>query len=182
MGAKWFGGIARFAIVASAVACNSILGIQDLPADSSNAPQPFDGGSSLRSCKGKVYMTESGDSCGCTGGTFYALCNANTYSQCSCTVPAGYKMGSNVPDDAGKSPGDDGGFEDATGFEDFDAGFDDVVSFEDDASFFEDDAGFFDGGGFEDDAGFFDAGGFEDATGIFDASPPPPPPLDASGR
>ncbi len=153
MGVKWFGGAARLAIVASAVACNAILGIQDLPAGSTpTTPKPFDGGASLGSCSGKVYTFQTGSLCGCTVG-YFALCNKGTFSQCSCAPPSGY-----VPDtgmDGGILEG--GGFEDA--FEDIDSGFQDFNSL-DDVTF--DDGGFDDGAfesGFED----FDGGGFDDA-------------------
>jgi hypothetical protein len=113
-----------------------------------------------------VYKVEGGDLCGCKGA-YFAVCDGNQYSQCSCTAPVGYTPAKvSVPE--ATTP-------EESGFEDFDA----TQAFEDDAGFEDFDSGFedFDSGGFEDfDSGFedFDSG-FED----FDATPVPPIP-DAS--
>jgi hypothetical protein len=182
MGAKWFGRVGRLAIVASAVACNGILGIQDLSpgAPSPTTPQPFDGGASFGKCTGHTYLAETGSACSCGGAGYFALCDMGTYSQCSCDVPPGYTPGTVVVPRDGGTGGDATGIED---FTEFDAtGFQDFNEF--DATGFQDSTDF-DATGVEDS--FFT----EDATGVEDAfledaadldvipPPPPPPPIDA---
>lgn len=149
MGARWFGGVSLVAMIASAVACNAILGVQDLPPGSGSTaktPEPLDGDVPTGNCEGHVYLVEEGDACGCTN-VYYVLCDeaTSTFQQCSCALPAGYVP--YVPSSGfeGGLPGDEAGFE---------GGFPDEAGFE--AGFFE--AGFADGDVFGDDADGLDAG------------------------
>lgn len=158
MGAKWFGGVTLVAIVASAVACNAILGVQDLPPGSGSIKNTPDGGTVIKgtvpfvpvngwaedSCSGTEYIAVEVSEClNITCDTAYALCVDGVYAECACDIPAGWtEVGYSGPGSL-VSGSDEGGF--------FEAGFGDE--------------GFttFEGGDF--DAGFFDAGFFDDAGG-----------------
>lgn len=158
MGAKWFGGVTLVAMIASAVACNAILGIQDLPAGSGSSTkttEPLDGDVPTGSCNGHVYIVEEGDACGCTN-VYYALCDeaTSTFQNCSCALPAGYLPYVPGSDFEAGFPGFEAGFE---------GGFPEEAGFE--AGFPEDEGGFPEAGfpdvAFGDDADGLDAGSLD---------------------
>jgi hypothetical protein len=159
MGTNWFLGVTLVAMIASAVACNAILGIQDLPPGSgstSKTPEPLDGDVPVGGCQGLVYKVETGDACGCTN-RYYVLCDdtTSTFQQCSCAVPVGYVPYVPLSGFEGGFPGDEAGFE--GGLPDDEAGFE--AGFPDDEAGFE--AGFPDVVGFGDDADELDAGSLD---------------------
>jgi len=54
----------------------------------------FDGNFLSGCCTGKTYLEIPASSCdaGCAGTVGYALCQDNAYSECTCSVPAGYTL------------------------------------------------------------------------------------------
>jgi hypothetical protein len=80
---------AVFKIAAVLVAAVS-LGELNCSDDDVSVSTPFAPGQVPDHCSGDVYFVIAAATCSCTGDVAYALCQGDSYLECSCTVPCGF--------------------------------------------------------------------------------------------
>jgi len=86
--------------VAWAIFCTGVVsaGLVAVACSSEPAPRYLDG-ESLGACTGFYAREIPADKCkGCPGSSAYALCNGNSFTECTCDVPSDYSLDAGMVD------------------------------------------------------------------------------------